>query len=424
MSHKIGWVGAGRMGYPMASRLAKDGQDVSVWNRTKSKADPLSEYGANVVSALDELHDVDVLFTMVSTGKDLKQVYFGDDGVLSKGSNKSQIFVDCSSISSEDSNEIRERLNEKGVSYISCPVSGNGKAVKAGVLSIVASGPEDIFNTVKPYLETIAPRGVAYVGDGDLARFCKIAHNVMLGVVIQNLAEITILAQKAGVPRHAFLNFMNNSVMGSIFTQYKSNAFTNLDWTTTFTTPLLLKDLDLGLQSAKELGVPMPVTAATRQVVQQHAGRVEKISKDNLEKKDDNKTARNTNRRKPRNDKIDSPADKPKQTAKVAENQAKEKESPREINKPIKKPTARKPSKIDKKDSSSQTQLTKQDKPSEEKAKKPVKKPVKKTAEKKIEKASEENTEKVTSKDIDQVPTEVKKAKDWGRASNDPRNKS
>lgn len=284
MSHKIGWVGAGRMGYPMASRLAKDGQDVSVWNRTKSKADPLSEYGANVVSALDELHDVDVLFTMVSTGKDLKQVYFGDDGVLSKGSNKSQIFVDCSSISTEDSNEIRERLNEKGISYISCPVSGNGKAVKAGVLSIVASGPEDIFNTVKPYLETIAPRGVAYVGDGDLARFCKIAHNVMLGVVIQNLAEITILAQKAGVPRHAFLNFMNNSVMGSIFTQYKSNAFTNLDWTTTFTTPLLLKDLDLGLQSAKELGVPMPVTAATRQVVQQHAGRVEKISKDNLEK--------------------------------------------------------------------------------------------------------------------------------------------
>ena len=151
---------------------------------------------------------------------------------------------------------------------------------------------------------------------------------------------------------------------------------------------------------------------------------VNKISKDNLEKKDDNKTARNTNRRKPRNDKIDSPADKPKQTAKVAENQAKEKESPREINKPIKKPTARKPSKIDTKDSSSQTPLTKQDKPSEEKAKKPVKKPVKKTAEKKIEKASEENTEKVTSKDIDQVPTEEKKAKDWGRASNDPRNKS
>tara|TARA_B100000575_G_scaffold291585_1_gene297884 strand:- start:867 stop:1817 length:951 start_codon:yes stop_codon:yes gene_type:complete len=284
MSHKIGWVGTGRMGYPMAGRLAKDGQDISVWNRTKAKADPLSEYGATVVENMDELNDVEVLFTMVSTGKDLKEVYFGDKGVLSKGSTSSQIFVDCSSISSEDSDEIRDRLTEKGIAYISCPVSGNGKAVKAGVLSIVASGPEDVFNTIKPYLETIAPRGVAYVGEGDLARFCKIAHNVMLGVVIQNLAEITILAQKAGVPRHAFLNFMNNSVMGSIFTKYKSNAFTNLDWTTTFTTPLLLKDLDLGLQSGKELGVPMPVTAATRQAVQQHSGRIERMAKENLEK--------------------------------------------------------------------------------------------------------------------------------------------
>ena len=255
-----------------------------MWNRTKAKADPLSEYGATVVENMDELNDVEVLFTMVSTGKDLKEVYFGEKGVLSKGSVGSQIFVDCSSISSEDSDEIRDRLTEKGVAYISCPVSGNGKAVKSGVLSIVASGPEDVFNTIKPYLETIAPRGVAYVGEGDLARFCKIAHNVMLGVVIQNLAEITILAQKAGVPRHAFLNFMNNSVMGSIFTKYKSNAFTNLDWTTTFTTPLLLKDLDLGLQSGKELGVPMPVTAATRQAVQQHSGRIERMAKENLEK--------------------------------------------------------------------------------------------------------------------------------------------
>ena len=220
MSHKIGWVGTGRMGYPMAGRLAKDGQNISVWNRTKAKADPLSEYGATVVENMDELNDVEVLFTMVSTGKDLKEVYFGEKGVLSKGSVGSQIFVDCSSISSEDSDEIRDRLTEKGIAYISCPVSGNGKAVKSGVLSIVASGPEDVFNTIKPYLETIAPRGVAYVGEGDLARFCKIAHNVMLGVVIQNLAEITILAQKAGVPRHAFLNFMNNSVMGSISVSY------------------------------------------------------------------------------------------------------------------------------------------------------------------------------------------------------------
>ena len=104
------------------------------------------------------------------------------------------------------------------------------------------------------------------------SRICKIAHNVMLGVVIQNLAEITILAEKAGVPRHAFLEFINNGAMGSMFTRYKSNAFVNLDWTTTFTPELLRKDLDLGLEAGRKLGVPMPVTAATREALQAHFG--------------------------------------------------------------------------------------------------------------------------------------------------------
>ena len=94
----------------------------------------------------------------------------------------------------------------------------------------------------------------------------------MLGAVTQNLAEITVLAQKAGVPRRAFLDFMNNSVMGSIFTRYKTNAFVNLDWTTTFTPTLLRKDLDLGLAAGRELGVTMPVTAATREALQAHFG--------------------------------------------------------------------------------------------------------------------------------------------------------
>ncbi len=118
----------------------------------------------------------------------------------------------------------------------------------------------------------IAPQGVSYVGKGELARICKIAHNVMLGVVIENLIEITLLANKMGVPRHAFLAFMNNSVMGSMFTRYKAPALVNLDWTTTFTPELLRKDLDLGLALGREWDVPMPVTAATREVLQSHFG--------------------------------------------------------------------------------------------------------------------------------------------------------
>lgn len=267
----IGWIGMGRMGYPMAERLVNAGHTVKVWNRTKAKAEPLAAKGATLVDSPADLAGVDMLFTMVSTGKDLEQVYFGPNGVLS-GSATPKIFVDCSTIGTDQSADFRGRLSERGASLIACPVSGNGKCVKSGKLSSVASGPEGVFRTVEPFINTIAGRGVSYVGEGELARFCKIAHNVMLGVVTQNLAEITILAQKAGVPRHAFLDFMNNSVMGSIFTKYKTNALVNLDWTTTFTPALLRKDLDLGLQAGRDLGVPMPSTTATRDALQTHFG--------------------------------------------------------------------------------------------------------------------------------------------------------
>ena len=272
-NQKIGWIGIGRMGYPMAERLLKAGYDLSVWNRTKSKADPLAKTGGKIVDKLADLAGVDVLFSIVSTGKDLEQVYFGKDGVVTAGGNKlPKIFVDCSTIAVEESVDVRNRLKEHGAEFICAPVSGNAKVIKAGKLSAVCSGPEKAFRVVEPMVQAFAPRGVSYVGDGELARICKIAHNVMLGVVIQNLIEITLLTNKMGVPRHAFLAFLNNSVMGSMFTAYKSPALVNLDWTTTFTPELLRKDLDLGLELAREMDVPMPVTATTREALQSHFG--------------------------------------------------------------------------------------------------------------------------------------------------------
>ena len=232
----------------------------------------MSKSGGRIVDHPGELAGNDIVFTMVSTGKDLEQVYFGEHGLVAGAGPCPKILVDCSSIGVEESEAIRARLKKLGCEFISSPVSGNGKSVKAGKLSTVVSGPKAAFDEVEPYIATFAASGVSYVGEGELARICKIAHNVFLGVVIQNLAEITILAQKAGVPRHAFLDFMNDSVLGSTFTRYKSNALVNLDWTTTFTPALLRKDLDLGLAAARELGVAMPVTAATREALQSHFG--------------------------------------------------------------------------------------------------------------------------------------------------------
>jgi 3-hydroxyisobutyrate dehydrogenase len=272
-AHKIGWIGMGRMGYPMAERLLKAGHHLAIWNRTRSKAEPLAALGAKVVDKPVDLADVDILFAIVATGKDLEQVFFGTDGAASRGKGKlPRILVDCSTIAVEESAEIRKRLADLGADFVAAPVSGNAKVIKAGRLSSVISGPEAACKTVLPLIEVYAPQGVSFVGDGELARVCKIAHNVMLGVVIENLIEITLLANKMGVPRQAFLAFINNSVMGSMFTRYKSPALVNLDWTTTFTPELLRKDLDLGLALGRELDVPMPVTAATREVLQGHFG--------------------------------------------------------------------------------------------------------------------------------------------------------
>lgn len=269
---RIGWIGMGRMGTPMAERLVKAGYDVTIYNRTRAKAEPLAALGAKIVDHPYELASCDAVFSIVATGADVDEVFFGQTGVASKGGQVPKIFVDCSSIGVEESVSIRNKVTAVGAQFVAAPVSGNGKCVRAGKLSSVMSGPEAACNAVKPMIEAFAARGVTYVGDGELARFCKIAHNVMLGVVIQNLAEITILANKAGVPRHAFLAFMNNSVMGSIFTAYKSPALVNLDYTTTFTPTLLLKDLDLGLEAGRELDVAMPVTATTREEIQRHIG--------------------------------------------------------------------------------------------------------------------------------------------------------
>jgi 3-hydroxyisobutyrate dehydrogenase len=272
-SHQIGWIGMGRMGFPMAERLLKAGYQVSIWNRTRAKAEPLAAMGGKIVDKLADLAHVDVLFSIVSTGKDLEEVYFGKEGVVSRANGKlPRVFVDCSTIAVEESADIRKRLRDRGADFVAAPVSGNAKVIKAGRLSAVVSGPEAACKSVIPIIEVFAPQGVSYVGDGELARVCKIAHNVMLGVVIENLIEITLLANKMGVPRHAFLAFINNSVMGSMFTRYKSSALVNLDWTTTFTPELLRKDLDLGLELGREQDVPMPVTAAAREVLQSHFG--------------------------------------------------------------------------------------------------------------------------------------------------------
>lgn len=272
MANKVGWIGLGRMGEAMVKRLTKAGHGVDIWNRTRSKAEPLVEYGATLVDSKLELAACETVFTMVSTTDDLKEVLFGPGGLVT-GKTLPRLVVDSSSISQEGSTEVRERLESMGVAYLCAPVSGNAKVAKAGKLLVVASGPKHLYDLAEPYLRAMS-RKCMWVGEGELARVWKIAHNTMFGVVIQNLCEITVLAEKAGIPRHVFLESINDSVLGSMYTRYKTPVLSNLTFEqVTFTPKLLLKDLDLGMAAAKAQGVSMPAAAATRESVSRLIGR-------------------------------------------------------------------------------------------------------------------------------------------------------
>ena len=271
--HHIGWLGTGRMGSAMAARLIATGAAVTVWNRTASKTLPLVELGATQADTVNDLGHCDIVFTSVTSSPDLLAVTLGPEGLFNAFNAQSapRIVVDTSTVSAEAAAEVRAEAAGRGIEFLSAPISGNGNVVTQGRASIIASGPRSVFDTVLPYLQAIAP-SVIYSGAGEEARLVKLAHNLMVGMITEALAEVTVLAEKGGVAPSAFLDFIDGSVLGSVFIGYKGQAIRNHDYEPTFTTELLRKDFDLGLGAARSLEVPMPVAATTYQAIQTAIG--------------------------------------------------------------------------------------------------------------------------------------------------------
>lgn len=264
--HRLGWLGTGRMGLALIRRLLGAGCDVTVFNRTRAKAEPLAAAGAKVAGTAAELGLADIVFVTVGTSQDLIEALTGPAGVTSYGKAPS-VVVDCSTVSAEASGQVREALAAKGCALLAAPVMGNPKVAEVGKLTFAVSGSRSAYETVSPYLDLLGA-GSTYVGDGELARTVKLCHNLFLGVVTQSLAEVAVLAEKSGISRQALLACLNNSVMGSTFSRYKTPAFVNLDFHPTFTSTLLRKDFDLGLAAARDHEVPMPVASTVYQLVQ------------------------------------------------------------------------------------------------------------------------------------------------------------
>lgn len=261
---KVGWIGTGRMGAALATRLAQSEVDVTAWNRTRAKAEALTAYGVQVAGEVADLASRDVVFTTVAADPDLLEVL---RGLLARPERVPRFVVDCSTVTAETSATARGECASRGAGFLAAGVSGNAKAVAAGNLSVVVSGDEQAYAELASLLALLG-RSVTYVGKGEAARLVKLCHNLFLGVQTQALAEVTVLCEKGGVSRAAFLEFINASVLGSVYTGYKSPQFVTLDYTPTFTTRLLQKDFDYGLGTARDLDVPMPLAAGTAQLLQ------------------------------------------------------------------------------------------------------------------------------------------------------------
>ncbi|HET9719842.1 MAG TPA: NAD(P)-dependent oxidoreductase [Solirubrobacteraceae bacterium] len=267
-THRLGWIGVGRMGLPLVTRLLEAGCEVGVYNRTRVKAEALASLGAEVVDTPRELADREIVFSTVSGPPEFISVMLDDEtGLLTGPETVPPVLVDCSTISSAASSQVREAAARRGATLMAAPISGNGKHVASGGALFATSGPEAQMALVAPYLRILG-RGAHYIGEQDSARLVKIAHNLFLGAVIQSLVETSLLVEAHGISRRAYLEFINDSPMGSAFSAYKAPALVDLDWTPTFTSALLRKDLDLGLAAAEEGGVGLPVTQTVRTQVQ------------------------------------------------------------------------------------------------------------------------------------------------------------
>jgi 3-hydroxyisobutyrate dehydrogenase-like beta-hydroxyacid dehydrogenase len=262
----VGWLGTGKMGRVMAARLIDAGRPVTVWNRTAAKTAPLAARGARVAPDIAALAGCETVFTMVTGPADLEEVTLGAGGLLT-GERRPAVLVDCSTVSEVASARIRAAAAEAGVGFLAAPVCGNPEVFAEGQGSFIVSGPAGTFQTARPDLERIAGK-VTYVGEQEQARLVKLAHNLYLGMMVQSLAEVVTLAEKAGTSREAFLEFFNGSGLTSPWIRRRSPELIAGNRHLTFTNEQLRKDFDLGLGAARALEVPMPSTSAVYQIIQ------------------------------------------------------------------------------------------------------------------------------------------------------------
>jgi 3-hydroxyisobutyrate dehydrogenase-like beta-hydroxyacid dehydrogenase len=244
------------MGTAFAERLLDAGYPLVVSNRTAGRAEALAALGAGVAPTPAKLAErVDVILTSLADDAAFESVAADATAAARPGA----VLVDLSTVSPAASARVAERAEAASVGYVRAPVSGNPTVVRAGNLSIIVSGATDAIDRVEPILRAIGPT-VHRVGDGEQARIVKLAINLMIAGLAQLMSEALVLGEAADVPRAALLEVMGSSAVGAPFVKYKTESLVRDDYSATFTTTLMEKDIDLALDAADEAGVDLPLT--------------------------------------------------------------------------------------------------------------------------------------------------------------------
>jgi len=255
------------MGVPMAGFILKAGYSVIVFSRSAASRQKLVSQGAREAGSAGECaRAADIVFTSLPDDATLRAVALGPQGVLA-AARSGAIFADTSTVSTEVSGEIEREAKQRGIAYLRIPISGNAASAQRGEVTALVSGPLPAWNSVRPVVEAFSKAQV-YLGEGEQARIMKLVVNLLVVNLAQALAEGLALGRKAGLDWGQMLDTIAQSTVASPWLKAKAALLKQRDFTVTMSTRLILKDLDLMLATARASDVPLPLTAATRQLMQ------------------------------------------------------------------------------------------------------------------------------------------------------------
>src|SRR5215204_3425063 len=266
MAEKVGFIGLGIMGKPMARNLMEAGYELTVHNRSPEKAEELGEEGANVAATPREVAEKsDVIITMLPDSPQVREVVAGEDGVL-EGVKEGSLVVDMSTISPVVTEELAEAVKEKGASMLDAPVSGGDVGAIEGTLSIMVGGDEGDFERARPLFEAMG-KTVTHVGPVGAGQVTKAANQIVVALTIEAVSEALVLGSRGGVAPEKILDVLGGGLAGNKVMEVKREKLLDHSFDPGFRSELHHKDLGIALAAGREYGVALPVTAIVDQML-------------------------------------------------------------------------------------------------------------------------------------------------------------